>query len=144
MSNNLNPKITALNTEKADSISLTPVASNAYVFPSLNGTTLNYDPFIFYGIQDIRSDTETGYGHTLESVDVVVCLVKADMGQDVDIGNRMLRYHRALKEVIEDGFDENRNGIKLKVSSLVPIEFTLMNSAQLFRAVGVLIRADMG
>ena len=141
----LNTKIAALNTEKGDEIQLETINSDAYALQSLNGPHMNFNPFVFYGVQDIKpGDDSSPYGRTSMSVEVVVCIVLEDMGQDRDIATRLFRYQRALKEVIEDGFDSNSNLVKLSVQSLVPVEFTLMNSSNGHRAIGIQIQADLG
>jgi hypothetical protein len=139
---NLTAKIMALNTEKADTVTLADVSAEAYIFQSMNGVTVNYNPFIFYGVQEI--DGEGGQSYTPSRVDVSVILVLEDSGEDIDIGRRMLRYGRALKEVFEEHFQDTSHGVKLTVQSQVPIEITLMNSSERHRAIGVLVRADMG
>ncbi len=139
---NLNTKITALNSEKNDSISLTAIDSTAYALQSLNGANINFDPFIFYAVQDVKSVGQAGA--TSMIVDVVVAVVKEDQGMDLDIANRMFRYGRALKEVFEENFDQNAGAVKLTIQSLVPVEFMLMNSSFNHRAIGVLIQAEIG
>lgn len=138
----LNTKLAAIDAEKNDDIDLATVNSLAYVFQSMNGVTINYNPFIFYGVQEI--DGEGGYSYTPSRVDVSVILVLEDQAEDIDIGKRMLRYGRALKEVFEEHFNETAHGVKLSVQSQVPIEISLMNSSNPHRAIGVLVRADMG
>lgn len=138
----LNSKLSAITSEKNDGITLKAVDASAYFLQSLNGTQVNHNPFIFYGVQDIA--TTGNHSYSSQKVDVVVAVVLEDAGQDVDIAPRLFRYGRALHEVIEEGFDRNTNGVKLMVQSLVPIDFKLMNSSTNHKAIGVLVQADLG
>lgn len=135
MTTYLNTKITALNSEKSDAITLVQVDSEAYHLQQMNGKSPNFDPFIIYGVTNIEGE---GLGpHTETEIDVQVALVLADNGEDVEITNRMYRYGRALREVFEEHFSENSNAIKLSIKSLVPVQFTGLNSANDSRVVGV-------
>ena len=142
LTTNLNTKLTAINNEKADSITLATIDASAYAFQSMNGATMNFDPFIFYGVQDIQG--EGGYGQTPMQVEVAVILCLSDQGQDIDITKRVLRYGRALKEVFEEHFGDTENSAKLSVQSQVPIDIKLLNSSNPHRAIGVTLRADLG
>jgi hypothetical protein len=142
LTNNLNTKITALNSEKNDSVTLSQVNSDAYVLQSLNGVTVNYNPFIFYGLLDVQG--EGNYGYTPSMYEIIVAIVVEDEGEDVNIATRMFRYLRVLEEVFADHFDSIPEGVKISVKSQVPIEIALLNSSYPHRAVGVLLRADMG
>lgn len=145
LKNNLNNKITAINSEKNDSIVLAQIDSNAYFMQSLDGPEVNYNPFIFYGIEAI-SDEATGanFSFTPMRLSIAVALVMEDSGLDVNISRRMFRYQRAIKEIFEEGFDSIPEGIKLTVQSQVPIELSLLNDSYKHKAIGVTIKADMG
>jgi len=140
---NMNAKLLQIDAEKADAITLKPVDANAYFFQELNGNTANYDPYVLYSIEDMGS---TGLGPvTVERPVVHFVVVLADTGQDATgIAARMLRYQRALKEIFEEHWAENGNGIKLEISSMVPVQFSLMNSANPFRAIGVAVTGQLG
>lgn len=138
---NLNTKIAAINSEKSDSITLATVSSSAY-FTDLMAAQINYDPFILYSVENVASKPQ--YGMSIEDVTVSVVLVFEDTGQDTSIYNRMLRYGRALKEVIEDNFTLAENAVKLEVQSLLPVYFKAVDSQEFYRAVGVNITASIG
>lgn len=146
MKANLNTKLTAISTDKNDGISLLPVDSNGYFFQTLNDKVTNYDPFVFYGLQDIdNKGGQAGIGPGTEkkySISVMICV--SDTGQDVNITKRVLRYSRALSELFETSWDRVGKSIKLKVQSLVPIPFTDINTSENFRVVGVLLEANLG
>lgn len=138
---NLNAKIAEIQAEKADGMVLKTVDAAAYAVQELNGVTQNYNPYIFVGIEDIQS---VGLGpHTADTLIMNVVLVLADEGEDVAIGRRLLRYSRAIRETLEKNWNDTRI-TKAQITSLVPVDFKLQNSSQLFRAVGIEIRAAIG
>ena len=142
---NLNTKIAAINSEKNDSISLATIDSEAYFFQSLDGKQINYTPFVAYGISNFDSPEDGGHYGAAEikvSIDVIVCL--EDVGQDVNITKRMLRYQRALKEIIETNFDGLTSGVKLSVQNQLPIDVALLNSSNMHKAIGITIHAILG
>jgi hypothetical protein len=141
LTTNLNDKLAEIDADKNDSITLATINSSAYHFQSMNGANSNYNPFVFYGVQEI--DGEGFHSNTPMRIDVSIIIVVEDTGQDIDIGKRMLRYGRALKEVFEEGFQDIAQGVKISVQSQVPIEINLMNTSAIHRAIGVLVRADM-
>lgn len=142
---NLNTKIAALNSEKNDSITLATVDSEAYFFQSLDGKQINYTPFVAYGISGFDEPDGNGHYGAAEikvSIDVVICL--EDVGQDVNITKRMLRYQRLLKEIIEYNFDGLTSGVKLSVQNQLPIDIALLNSSHTHKAIGITIHAILG
>ena len=139
---NLNTKLAAIDTEKADSITLATVDSTAYVRQSLNGETVNSDPFIFYGVDEIETVEGLGFG-TNAKYSITVMLILADMNADLDIANRMFRYLRAIQEVFQENWNETDNGVKLFISSLAPIAVTDMDTNATYRAIGVKLEATL-
>lgn len=142
MTANLNAAITALNTEKNDTVSLASIDSSAYFMQSMDGAQANYDPFIFYGVRDLpgeASDYPGDSAYRLE-IDVIICV--ADHGMDVEIGRRMLRYQRVLKEIFERHFDEMPGGCKLSVKSQVPVTIQLLNASHRHKVVGVMLTTE--
>jgi len=135
----LNTAISALNTEKNDSITLASVDSAAYFLQSLNGPVANFDPYILYGVTDIKS--ASAESASVSDLTVQVIIVQSDNGQDENISKRMYRYGRVLQETFEDHFQENSLSIKMKIQSLVPISYEQLNSSFRSRAVGVSIQA---
>lgn len=135
---NLNTKITAINAEKNDGITLKSVDNAAYFLQELNGKQINFNPFILYGLE--TSNSESIRGHSIEDVTISVIIVIEDQGEDTKISPRMLRYRRCLKEVFEDNFQIISNSNTIKIQSLVPVAFQTLNSSESYRAVGVNIK----
>lgn len=135
---NLNTKIAAIDTEKADGITTGPVNDAAYFFQSLNEDVVNLDPFIFWGVDNIVSDS-LGPA-TLETVSVAIMLVMEDTAEDGNLRKRMLRYKRALQEVFQDNWDKTSNRVKIKVQTFPPTQFKdEVNSSNEAKAVMVIV-----
>jgi hypothetical protein len=141
LSVNLNAKLTQIDTEKADGITLKPIDSRAYFLQELNSRVANYNPFILYGITNIEPRPQVGGTAAIFTVNVA--LVFADHGNDQHIVKKMLRYSRALKECIEEHFYLIKNSINLEVQSLVPGDFQRLNTSENYRVVGVDITATL-
>lgn len=139
---NLNTQIAALNTEKGDSISLTTVDSDSYFYQSLNNKVANADPFVFYGVVDSVSEPAgpvTGVTYTIQ-----VVIAKVDSGNDPDIGKRILRYGRVLKDLFENKWSSVSGSAKFEVSSLQPAGFDgLLNNSAKYRVVGVNLQTSI-
>ena len=142
LTTNLNTSIGALNTEKSDSITLATVDSSAYFFQTLNDSIANYNPFVFVSLDDMQSVSEGGF--TLKTLTMSVVIVVSDRGQDLQIGFRMLRYSRVLEELFGRGWAKIRQDARFKVTSLVPVSFKFINSADPYRAVGVELVTQLG
>jgi len=140
---NLNTKITAINAEKADSVVLRSVDNAAYLFQTMDDTVANYDPYVYYGIQDIESQ---GNGaQTLNRFTVIVAIIIHDAAGDILVGKRMLRYSRVLSEVMEDRYSSIGSEYKkTKISSLVPITFRLLDDSNNYRAIGIELEIILG
>jgi len=131
----LNTKIAEINTEKNDSITLLTIDSNAYCQQSMDQVIMNYDPYIYYGITDIRS---IGLGpQTANTYRIVIAIIVADAEGDTLIARRLLRYQRALSEVIENKSSTFASYKKTNISSLVPIAFQIQDETRSYRAIGV-------
>lgn len=138
----LNNAITALNTEKNDSIVLKTVANEAYFLQTLNDTVANYNPHILLGLDDIVSQ---GIGPgTVKTLSFSIVIILEDRGEDLFIGRRMLRYGRVLEELCNSRFNKIFPHAKFKVTSLVPIAIVSVNTNDPYRAIGVQIETNVG
>lgn len=139
---NLNTKITAINSEKNDGISLDAIDTSAYLFHTLDEETVNYNPFIL--CEFINAETVGDYGHSQTKVELLIGVVLSDSGSDLVVSRRLFRYQRAMREVIEDNFDSLASGAKMIVQSQVPVELTLSNGSFAAKAIALSVRLDLG
>lgn len=143
MVNSLNSKILAINVEKADSIVLDTIADDAYIFQSLDERVMNRDPFVFYGLAN--SVEANGIGPAVSKKLKIHIAVISFAQNKSNIGVRYLRYNRAVEEAFLSQWDSfSSGGVKLKVTSPILIDFTLLNSSDTFRVVGVELEANLG
>jgi len=136
---NLDAKISALNTEKGDSV-LSSFDSNAIFIQEIYGTVANYDPFVLIYIEDMPLDSAIGGAHiTGLKLNVLICFCQ---NNDSDRYKRIFRYQRAIYEVIEEKYNNIFRGVKVKLSNLTPVALASEN-AQIFDAVGVGLEITM-
>lgn len=137
----LNTKIDEINAEKNDGITLSQVRNEAYILQSLDGSEANFNPFIFYGADDISSESRGP--NSSKKYSLFVLIVIADDGQDKNISTRMFRYLRAIEEILKENWN-NKGGAKIEVKSLVPVPLPSLNSSNPSRATGVQIETNIG
>lgn len=141
---NLNTKISQINSDKDDGITLDSIDDNAYYLQTLDGETINYNPYVFYGVQDIIGDNGY-YSQVPQVTEIAVAVVIEDTGESVTPTRKLFRYQKALTEVITESFDSAKNqGVKMSVASQVPVELTLQNDSRRARAIGILIKIELG
>lgn len=135
----LNNKLLEIDTEKAD-IVLDPVDDNAYFFQTMTENAENYDPFLFYGEDQVIA-TGTGPA-TVEtfSIDIGIIL---QIKNDPTTGTRLLRYRRALREIFEKNWVKINRNVKLKVTSLAPWPLPDLDTDTLSVGIGVTLEASL-
>ncbi len=137
---NLNTKLAAITAEKADGIVLPTLHASAFFFQTLGEAAINLNPFLIYGIVDQKDE---GIGPAVsERIMIQIAIVVSDR-LDGNIGKRLLRYRRALRELFTGSFDKIGNAVKFKVTSLVPISLELINSDEPQRAIGIQVETTL-
>jgi len=126
-------KITAINSEKADSITLESVPNTSY-FNSSGEQILNADPFIYYGITDLATNSNGGATALEVTLNFEVVFNNTNSGNTLE---KVLRYSRCLREVIQEKFKSGKHS-GLKVSELVPANAPLNEGAD-FKVGGIKI-----
>ena len=129
----LNTKITAINSEKGD-LPLRSINASAY-FMDMDEKSANWDPIVLYAVTNIDSE---GIGPTTsKEVTVNIALILSDDGLDEFVIKRMLRYGRALEEVIEEKWFNKRGVGILKIESLPVLSFQRSDNSQRYKIVGI-------
>lgn len=144
VTSNIAAKISAINSEKNDSITLKDLDSNAVAIQSMDGKVLNYNPFLYVGIVNLDGEASPREAATLQKWDVAVLMVLSDEAQDVEIYKKMFRYQRVLQEIFEENFESLSGYSKLKVKSQTPIELALVNNSYSHKAIGVMVSGEIG
>lgn len=137
---NLNAKLSSITTEKADEISLLPIPEEAYFFQVLDKKKAGHHPaFIFYGASDPQIQS-TGPA-TAEDYEIFFIVVLRETAEGEAFTTRLLRYSRALKEIFETAFTQNKVRTRIMVSSITPTNFGIQDTPGSFRGVGVKVKA---
>lgn len=142
MTNNFNTVAAAINTEKNDGLTLYGLEAEAFFLQQLNGKMQNWKLCCLYGVDEIENFPNGPDVSCKFKLSVV--LIVTDNGEEVECGKRMFRYSRALQETFRRGWVSNRGGVKLSVTSLVPIALPQLNSSETYRAVGVELEGNLG
>lgn len=140
-SNGINAQLTAIATDKNDSITVASIDDANYFVLGLTHEALNCNPFIHIDVIDVDSQ---GIGPTTAVnyiVEVSVCV--EDSGQDSSEWKRALRYWRALRQCFEGDQWTAISQRKVKVSSLIPVNLGLLNSANPYRVVGITLEVSL-
>jgi hypothetical protein len=128
----LNTQIAAIEAEKVlDSAGipggLAAIDDAAYYEQTWSNNILNHPVAIFYGIENVNAKSLGP--ETAEEVTYFVEVVVSDSGMDVYGPKRILRYSRAIKEVIQNNFDKLIFGGIMKVETVRPVSFKLEEDA---------------
>jgi len=135
---NLNTKLTSIATEKGDSVSVPAINDAAYFFQILDFTAAGVWPvFLYYGAEDPTADSVGA--HTAEDYNIFFVVVMRDTADGELMNTKMLRYSRALKEIFEQAFVENKIRVRISVTSITPL--AIGDSETTFRSVGVKVGA---
>src|SRR5687768_14571554 len=111
MKANLSTKLSAIDTEKNDGITLAAVETGAYFLQHLSEATANYNPFILYGIDDIESGGGIGPA-TRKPYKLFVVVALTDSANDPSIIPRLFRYQRALEDLFESDWSSIAGSVK--------------------------------
>ena len=126
----LNPEIVKINTDKNDGITLAQIQPEAVIFQSLNDETLNWSPFVLYGI---TSESSKGAGIN-EASDINFFVIIALSSTNLpDLPKRLLRYSKALKKIVLKRFDD----LKVELIQTGPITFQNSNSSNMSHGIGL-------
>jgi hypothetical protein len=136
---NLNTKLTEIDTRKNDGITLAQVDAAAYCTEGLSGGGLNFNPFVMVSIAELE---EIGtIGAVAERPTVSAMIVVADNGNDPVLWRKMHRYMLALKELFEHNFSKNRLGLKFEITRLLPVQ--VKRESRVYQVTGVSLTATL-
>jgi hypothetical protein len=107
---NLDSKINEINLEKSDSNNISLVAAENY-YNDINDQVLNANPFVHYGVLTAEPIGSVGIKTSLEVTIFVYVFI--DMLNAVGAETKVLRYIRALSEVIQCDFKKFRASLSI-------------------------------
>ena len=110
--------------------------SSAYFRQTWSDNILNFSPAIFYGNENVEA---LGVGpSTVQKYKIFVEVVLTDSGMDTYTSSRILRYSRALKEILETNFSEVSEAGQIKIETVRPVAFKLdLDSSEEIKVGGV-------
>jgi hypothetical protein len=127
--NNLNAKIVAVEAEKTakgKGLALEQIASDAFYTQTWDDNIWNKSPAVMIALDTIRPISNDSLNAQIVPIVVEIILVKGiNEAADGDTTRRILRYSRALKEIIEQNFDNNELRARIKVETIRPTSFRL-------------------
>jgi hypothetical protein len=132
---NYNAQLALVDADKNDGLILDQVNENAFVIQTMDEKAFNENPFLFIGINGVES--ESGQAALRETIAVEIVIVLVD-NYDRSIDKKLLRYQRAMKELILSNFNKlTRDRSEVEIKSMVPIQFQLQNSDRTHKAIGI-------
>jgi hypothetical protein len=134
---NLNTRISAINTEKNDSITLEQINSGAFLLWSNETKNKSYDRFIL--IQPLEVVSVVNGPFVSEQYSIEVLMFLQENYNRIDSWKEVLRYWRAIKEVALRSWDKVAVGVQGDVTSLAPISFSDNQSSTPLKVFGVRI-----
>ena len=132
----LNDEIDLINQEKNDGIILEQISSDAYFFESLNDEAHNFDPFIFYFVDN--TTTEVQGPSYAKSINIEFDLLIVDDG-DSHISRKLLRYTRVMEKVLAQSFNKVMPSNNAELETLDSIDVKLRNSSKRHKCIGTRI-----
>lgn len=136
---NIAAKLAEITAEKADGIILEGLSNDQYA-SSLSQKVMNFNTFLLYHFPDIRTiqapDSKT---FSLE-VTMTLDIWTADPeGGDV-AENKIMRYTRAISEIITENIDKNPMIRSIEIEVFSPLPLILSQNSQLMRVGGVQLK----
>lgn len=135
---NLGTKITAINAEKNDGITITDIASENY-YNDMSDQVFNISPFILYYLVNLESKTIGAMTQTLITMQMSVVF---DNTNQVNTESKVLRYSRCLKEVIQENFKKSASASALNIEQFLPVDLRL-NQGSDFKMGGIHVTATI-
>lgn len=143
---NLDAKIDQIQAEKdvvlgANNFTIEKINSNAW-FDRLDDRVTNYSPFMYYNINQIETVSE--YGATIKTASLYFLVVISLENENKNINAKMLRYVRALEEVINENTGKIKKLTKLRVKLISPIDLRDQDTSIFHKASGVTLEFSLG
>lgn len=137
----LTAKLAALDAEKNDGITLPTVENGAYFLQGYHEGMANFNQFIVYGVEKIDSTSVNALA--AKSFSLYVELAMTDQGMNNENMKKLLRYGRALEEIVNENFDKILGNTRFQTSLLEPAAFEDVKGGVFLKSVGVRITASI-
>jgi hypothetical protein len=129
----LSAKLLSISNEKNDGITLEAPNADAW-FDSANDRVFNYNPFVYFGISDCKPFSVGNVSSREVTLFFEICFT--DSGNFAST-KKVLRYTRALREIIEENYKKFAQAGTLKIEQMVPV--TVDNQSARYKIGGIYI-----
>lgn len=136
-----NAKLALIDAEKNDGITLKQLDTSASYFQTLNNSTINYNPFLLYGLSS--SEIIGKQGNNIKKLKIYFLIVYSDADNNNTTTSIMYRYQRALEESIQDNCFALESVNKMVISSIDLVDFKNINTNKIDKAIGITIDTDI-
>jgi hypothetical protein len=137
----LNTKISEIQAEKAtllgDQNFVVPLINDGAWFDTLDEKTANFDPYIYYGLND-NTVIELASAESSELA-IFFTVVMHYNGNDATMYRKMLRYIRALQEVVSANFDRIPEVARFQVRTVAPNDLRDLDTSEFHKIGGIVI-----
>lgn len=134
---NLNNKISSINLEKNDGVTLATLDPEAFVLWSQETVNKSYNPYVLIQIGNVSTQFSGPY--VSEQYDIEVLMFLQDDYNRINSWIDVLRYWRAVKETASLAWDSIAKGMQADIVSLAPIEFRENQTSNPLKVFGVQI-----
>jgi hypothetical protein len=140
---NMATKLSDIDTEKADGLILDDIPTAGYFINTIP-PSLNVNPFLIYGVQAV---TPISSGPTVAlAYSLFIIIGHAGLRNEVndDIQRKLLRYSRAVKEIMAEKFDSISPGFsKIEVEEFPANPEIELNNNEILRVSGLVFSATI-
>lgn len=143
---NLNTKLNEIKVEKdallgSGNFAVPLIEDNAW-FDSLDEKTANFDPYVYYGVND-NSVIELASAESSQ-LTIFFTVVLHYNGDDANMYKKMLRYIRALQEIVAENFDRIPEASSLRVTAVNPQDLQDLDESTFHKIGGISIQTAIG
>lgn len=136
----LNTKIAAIDSEKADGITTAPIPDAAISYTLLENVITNYKASMLIRLMSVA--TESALSANADTWTIELAVIIPDT-YDINTPKRLFRYQRALVEIVQEKFSFTRTKAKVEVAGLAPVDFRIQSSDDNHKAIGIEIRTTI-
>jgi len=131
---NLNTKIAGINARKSDGIELDLVDSGAYYYMSFGQSVPAFDPVVIFLVDSDQGEQAAGTSSEVVTVGVQMVISDKMEPNTENLYRRTVRYRRALKEVVRDGYAPFQG---FQLVSLPDVPFIVGRQSYMALGIGV-------
>lgn len=135
--NNLQAKLDEIMTEKGDALKLDNFSDGQWT-NDLNNKVMNSDCFVLYSLI-INALATNGQESSIE-ITLTIEVVFSNQEGGVPVENKILRYTRAIKEIVLANSQENENISDIEATELAPVDIRTSLESQIIKTGAVEIK----